>query len=94
MCAGAGIDVLFKHGRKLVGDRTAKSKLEVVRETETQFADDVALHFSSRSDFEIVAKIFVDMAKQWGLTVSTQKTKGIVVGEAVCDWDVGSVHIA
>ena len=42
--------------------------------TETQFADDVALYSSSRSDFEMVARTFVDMAKQRGLTVSTQKT--------------------
>ena len=61
MC-GAGIDVLFKHGRKLVGDRTAKSKM--VKATETQFADDVALYSSSRSNFEMAAKKFVEMAKK------------------------------
>ena len=31
------------HGRKLVGDRTAKSRLDVVRVTESQFADVVAI---------------------------------------------------
>ena len=93
VCAGAGIDVLFKHGRNLLADRTAKSKLEVVKATETQFADDVALYSSSRSNFEMAARKFVEVAKKWGLTVSTQKTKGIVMGEEVCDRDMGSVHV-
>ena len=76
-----------------MGDRTAKSKLEVVKSTETQFADDVALYSSSHSNFEMAAKKFVEVAKTWGLTVSTQKSKGIVMGEEVCDRDMGSVHV-
>ena len=35
---GAGVTVLFKHGRRLVGDRTAKFRLERVKVTESQFA--------------------------------------------------------
>ena len=70
-----------------------KSKLEVVRATETQFADDVALYSSSRSDFEMAAKKFAEVTKKWGLTVSTQKTKGIVMGEEICDRDMGSLHV-
>ena len=46
----AGVDVLFKHGRKLVGDRTAKSRLSVTRVHESQFADDAALYTTSRAD--------------------------------------------
>ena len=42
--SGAGVSVLYKHGRKLVGDRTAKSGLSEMRVTESQFADDVALY--------------------------------------------------
>ena len=34
----------YKFGRKLVGDRTAMSRLKEVRVTETQFADDAALY--------------------------------------------------
>ena len=41
-CEEAGVDVLFKHGRKLVGDRTAKSRLSVTRVHESQIADDAA----------------------------------------------------
>lgn len=45
-CDEAGIDVLFKHGRKLVG---AKHRLSVMRVIiiESQFTDDVALYTKS-----------------------------------------------
>ena len=42
--AGEGVNVQYKFGRKLVGDRTAMSRLKEVRVTETQFADDAALY--------------------------------------------------
>ena len=48
----AGVNVLYEHGRKLVSNRTAKSRLEVVRVTETQFADDAALYAPSHDAFE------------------------------------------
>ena len=41
-CTETGMDVLYHHGRNLVGDRTAKLKLNVVRVTESQLVDDVA----------------------------------------------------
>ena len=41
--AEAGVDDLFRNGRKLVGDRTAKSRLSMIKVIESQFADDVAL---------------------------------------------------
>ena len=37
-----GVSALYKHGRKLVGDHTVKSRLSMARVTETQFADDTA----------------------------------------------------
>lgn len=40
--AGEGMSVLYKLGRKLVGDCTAKSRLDEVKVTETQFADGAA----------------------------------------------------
>ena len=81
--SGAGVSVLYKHGRKLVWDRTAKSRLSEMRVTESQFADDVALYATSRDSFESVAAEFVKVASEWGLTVSTEKTKGMVVGEGL-----------
>lgn len=41
-CDDAGVTVLFKHGRKLVGDCTAKSRLLRVNVSESLFADDTA----------------------------------------------------
>ena len=60
------MDVLFKHGRKLVEDHMAKSKLDIVRVTESQFADDVALYAGSRDKMESMALKFVEEASKWG----------------------------
>ena len=88
-----GVSVLYKHGRKLVGDRTAKFRLSEMRVTESQFADDVALYATSRDSFESVAAEFVKLASEWGLTVSTEKTKGMVVGEGLNESDVRPVQV-
>ena len=45
-CLQAGVTVRCRIGRKLVGDRTAKSRLMEINMTESQFADDVAVLFS------------------------------------------------
>ena len=91
--SGAGVSVLYKHGRKLVGDRTAKSRLSEMRVTESQFADDVALYATFRDSFESVAAEFVKVTSEWGLTVSTEKTKGMVVGEGLNESDVRPVQV-
>ena len=46
--------VKYKHGRKLVGDRTVKSRLNEIKVTESQFADDTALYSMSRDAFESI----------------------------------------
>lgn len=84
------MDVLYHHGRKLVGDRTTKARLSVVRVTESQFADDVALYARSRAHLETVAKKFVKEASKRGLTVSI---KGMAVGEKSGDEDVAPVRV-
>ena len=61
----------YKIGRKLVGDRTAKARLEEAKITESKFVDDVAL---------LVAVTFVTTAAVWGLTVSLEKTKLLSIG--------------
>ena len=85
--------MLYKHGRKLVGDHTAKSRLSEMRVTESQFADDVALYATSRDSFESVALEFMKVASEWGLTVSTEKTKGMVVCEGLNESDVRPVQV-
>ena len=51
-CREVGVTVGYKHGRKFVGDRTAKSHLDRTRITESQFADDIAVYTTSRDTFE------------------------------------------
>ena len=46
MCPDVGVDVRYKMGRKLVGDRTVKSRLQRTTITESQFADDAAMLFT------------------------------------------------
>ena len=89
----AGVSVKFKHGRKFVGDRTAKSRLGEVRMTKSQFADDVAAYAKTRDAFERVTREVVQSASKWGLTVSLGKTKGLVVGQHVEDSDVMEVQL-
>ena len=92
-CTEAGVDVLFRPGRKLIGDRTAKSRLSVVRVTESKFADDAALYTTSRDSLESVAKSFVGKAGDWGLTVSIGKTKGMATGDNLREEDVAPVQV-
>jgi len=92
-CPVAGVTVRYKHGRKLVGDRTAKSRLQEVRVTESQFADDVAIYATSRAVFEKATVEFVDTAAEWGLTVSLEKTKGMVIGKSVEPSEVLPVRV-
>ena len=91
--AGEGVNVLYKIGRKLVGDRTAKSRLKEARVTETQFADDTALYSMSSSGFVALATGFVATAKDWGLTVSTTKTKAMIVDQSLHESDMRPVQV-
>ena len=64
----------------MVGDRTAKARLEEVVITESKFADDTALYVVTRQAVERVAGNFVAIAAGWGLTVSLEKTKMMSMG--------------
>ena len=83
-----GIPVLYRMGRRLVGDRTTKSRLQSMLVSASQFADDVALYTTTRDNLEIMATEFTASAARWGLTVSVQKTKAMAVGESVDRHDV------
>ena len=84
----AGVTVLYKHGRRLVGDRIVKSRLERVQATKSQFADDLALYAESRTAFESVGWSFVVEASHFGLTVNLSKTKGLAMGAGINGDDV------
>ena len=70
----------YKIGRKLVGDRTVKAKLEDTEITESKFAYDTASHAVTRQGVERVAVTFVTTAAGRGLTVSLEKTKAMSMG--------------
>ena len=59
------VPVLYKYGRKLVGDHTVKSRLLRVCISESQFADDLALYAVDRAIFESAGRKFVQVGSQW-----------------------------
>lgn len=92
-CLFAGVDVRFRHGRKLVGDRTAKSRLTKVRIFESQFADDTAIYTTRRDTIVDATAEIARTATDWGMTVSVDKTKGMAVGRNVVDEDVAPLQL-
>ena len=85
--------MLYKHGRRLVGDRTVKFRLQMVQVTESQFANDLALYAASQSALESAGKSFVKGASQFGLTVSLPKTKGLAMGTGIGEDDVTPLSV-
>ncbi|XP_065189675.1 uncharacterized protein LOC135820285 [Sycon ciliatum] len=83
-----GVSLRSRPGRKLVGDRTTKARLNTYQVTESQFADDAAVYTTSREHLETLANEFIACASQWGLTVSIAKTKAIAVGPGDLQPDV------
>ena len=63
----AGVPILYQHGRKLVGDRTAKSRLLKVHVTESQFADDLTMYTVTRGALVSASKRFARLASCFGL---------------------------
>ena len=89
----AGITVKHRHGRKLVGDRTAKSRLDEVRVFESQFADDVAVYATTREAFERATLELLHAASVWGLTISIPKTKGLIMGRHLTPTDMAPIQL-
>ena len=50
-CSASGVEFKHKHGRKLVGDSTAKSRLLYDVITESKFTDDAALYATAVEEF-------------------------------------------
>ena len=78
-CQSIGVDVLYKFGGKLVGERTRRSLQTTV--TELLFADDAVVVVSGREDMERAAHVLDEVTTEWGLTMSLVKTKLLVVSE-------------
>ena len=73
----AGMEVQFKLGGRLVGERTKRPSSFVL--SECLFADDAALVCSCREDVVLAARIFDEVATENGLTLSVPKTKLLVL---------------
>ena len=70
-CSKFGITVKYRTGRRLVENRTFKTRLEETKITESKFDDDVALYAVTRQAVEREAATFVTTATECGaLTVS------------------------
>ena len=77
-------------GSKLVGDRSVQSRLKEVKVTETQFADNAALHTTSKAAFESAAAEYEEVTSDFRLKMSVEKTKEMAVGQEV---DVTPVQV-
>ena len=75
-----GFPLRYRIGRRLVGDRTAKSRLDTAAVTESQYANDAAMYTTSRPFLETMAEEFSNCVSAWGLTINIQKTKAMAVG--------------
>ena len=73
MCQPFRVDVLYKCGGKLVGERTRRPSMMTV--TELQFADDAAVVSATSDSFVRAANVLDEVMSQWGLTMSMSKTK-------------------
>ena len=78
-CQSIGVDVLYKFGGKLVGQRTRRPLQTTV--TELLFADDAVVVASGREDMERAAYVLDEVTTEWGMTTSLVKTKLLVVSE-------------
>ena len=70
----AVVNVLYKHGRD---DRNP-------------IADDAALYATTRGAFESAAVGYEEVADDFGLKLSVEKTKGMIVGDKM---DVASIQV-
>ena len=90
-CDTAGIEVLYKIGGKLVGERIRRSSSFVI--SECLFADDAALICSSRADMAVAARIFEEVVAEFGLTLSILKTKLLVAGVHLATGGLASLEL-
>ena len=90
-CRAIGIEVQYRIGGKLVGERTRRPLSFTV--SECLFADDAALICSSREHMDVAAKVFEEVSAGWGLTLSVPKTKLLVAGVGLSTDDVSPLQM-
>ena len=75
---GVGLTLKYKHDQKLFRRYTRNA--EETRLTELQFADDAALLAKTREGAENAIRMYMEVANDFGLSVSIPKTKLMVSG--------------
>ena len=82
---GVGVSLKYKHDRKLFRRYTRNAEESLL--TELQFADDAALPATTREGAEEALRKYIEVAGDFGLTVSVPKTKLMVTGREATDTD-------
>ena len=82
---GVGAHILYKLDKQLFRRYTKGAKEKYI--TEGQFADDVALLTVTREAAERAIGLYQSVAKSFGLTVSINKTKFMVIGSNITHED-------
>ena len=77
-CADFGVDILYKCGGKLIGERTGKP--DRLKFSELLFADDAAAVGTSRRSMETAATALEELISAWGLSLNISKTNLLVAG--------------
>ena len=90
-CQAAGVEVQFKLGGKLVGERTRRPSSFVM--SKCLFTDDVALVCSCRENMVLAAQMFDKVAGDSDLTLSVPKTKLLVAGTGLTSDDLASLEL-
>ena len=90
-CQAVGVEVQFKLGGRLVGERTRRPSSFVL--SECLFADDAALMCSCSEDMVLAARMFDEVASELGLTLSVPKTKLLVTGIGLTDDDLAPLDL-
>lgn len=80
---GVGTEILYKLDQHLFRRSTRKASRTHLLKGE--FADDVVLMARSREAAAVALQTYVDVARDFGMTVSIQKTKFMVVGSGVTE---------
>jgi len=86
-----GVKVFYKYGGKLVGERTRKRLSYGI--TELLFADDGVIVCFTRQDMEEAARVFDEVAAEFGLTVNMVKTKLFIAGSNLEEGDLALLYI-
>ena len=86
-----GVEVQFKLGGKLVGERTRRPSSFVM--SECMFTDDEALVCSCRENMVLTARMFDEVAGKSGLTLSVPKTKLLAAGTGLTSANLAPLEL-